>query len=181
MLTLNYSVDFSGWYGPMNRCAARARNPVPALDDVGEFMVGVTRRNLDDEGGAQKFVPLAESTLINRARYPHGRGEGRSAQPLFYKRRKTNEGERAVRMRAAVRILNAKPLIWTKKLYRDLRYVTGQAYVDVGSTFKYSWALFLGYAPSHLPARYPWVRTDADNETIVSLFVRHLLGPLGIH
>lgn len=187
MAALVYSVDFSGWYGPLALAQRRVQSLGPALDQVGKFMVGVTRRNLENEGGPRPFVPLAEATLINRARYP--RGPGTKAAPILYAHRRTHTGERAVRKDAARRMLGAKPLIWTRKLFRNLRHVVGDSYVDTGSTLLQSWRLFFGSrAPTRwghgplvsTPARYPFSRTPEDDGVIKALFVRHILGPLGI-
>lgn len=191
MSALLYSVDFEPWAAPLSIAARRARDMGPALRDIGELGVAFVRRNFDDGGGPNRWPDLAPSTLLNRARHPNGPSGG-AARKVFRARAQMGPAHareaavlerggrgRALRKAARAIIENAKPLIWTKALYRDIRAVVGGDFVDVGSTMVKSWTLFfgsrLGKKPV-VPARNPFGMTPGDEASILGIIARHVLG-----
>jgi hypothetical protein len=71
----------------------------------------------------------------------------------------------------------AKPLLWSRKLYRSIKSDAQADYVDVGSPIHYSRALFQGLQP-RLPGRWPFAFRSGDAEKISEIYARHIFGDL---
>lgn len=65
------------------------------------------------------------------------------------------------------------PLKKTLALYNDLRKLVADAYVDVGSTMRQSWALFLG--SSRIPARNPFDWRAGVLERCLDIYLRYIV------
>lgn len=190
MAQLLYSVDFEPWAAPLRQARDRMRNLRPALKEMGKIGVAVVQRNIDDRGGTIQWPDLSVATLIARARNPSGRANGGGRQ-VFKSRQNVgpatsrearvlgSTGRKAVTKRARGAIQSATPLKWTRELYRTIKAVVGDGYVDIGSPLKKSLTLFFGSRDGKkpvVPARSPFGFTPADMASMMRAYVGYVLG-----
>jgi phage gpG-like protein len=177
MAALDFEIDISGWENAFKGARRRLGNLNPAHRAIGPILVEMTRQNFDTSGGNGPTWPsLAESTLIARAENPSGKADisaaGGGAYRVFNKSGKVSKV--AARVMAA-----AKPLIWSKKLYRSIRFVIGSDYVDVGTDIMYARRLFFGWnGHPRTPARFPFRFRVGDAARIAAIYARHIFGGL---
>ncbi len=167
-VSLAYSIDMSGWTEPMRRMAAKARDLSDAHREIGELVLRRVRENFQSSGGHEKWAPLAESTLIARAR---GRTGGGKVYDRRYKKKTLTK-------RAMTIMANAKPLIFTARLLRSMTYVAVRDYVDIGTRIAYARRLFFGWnghGPK-TPARNPFGLAPGDQGQILAIYQRHIMG-----
>lgn len=65
------------------------------------------------------------------------------------------------------------PLKKTLALYNDLRKLVADVYVEVGSTMRQSWALFLG--SDRIPARNPFNWREGVLERCLDIYLRYIV------
>ena len=133
-----------------------------------DAIVDMVRENFDSSGGREQWKPLAVSTLLARARNPDGK-QGKAPRRILKKDGRINKA-------AARTISGAKPLLWSKALYRSIRFVPTSDYVDVGTPMIKGRTLFFGHSP--VPARSPFVFRDGDADKIGRIYARHFWGDL---
>jgi hypothetical protein len=171
-VNLAMQVDLSGWTGSLKRARSRLLDLTPAHREIGRLLVDMTRQNFDTSGGNDPWPSLAESTLIARAKNPSGKDDisaaGGGAHRVFNRSGKASKG--AARVMAA-----AKPLIWSKALYRSIRFVATTDWVDVGSSLIQSRRLFFGYSGKvKTPARNPFRFRVGDASKIARIYLGHI-------
>ncbi len=171
-MDLDFQIDMAPWVEAMAGAGQRVANMRPAHRAIGELLEDMTRQNIQAGGGNEPWPPLALSTLINRARDPSGRGK--VSRGVF-----TKKGTfKAAADRA---IMGAKPLIWSGKLLRSIRYDAQNEYCDVGTPMIKGRTLFFGgkgWHGSRVPARYPFRFRVGDVERISAIYVNHIFDGL---
>jgi hypothetical protein len=175
-MQLDFNIDVSGWETCFSGASRRLGNMTPAYREVGDLLVEMVRENFDTSGGVEPWAALKESTLLARARNPSGKDDisaaGGGAHKTHTKRGKLTK--KAQRVMAA-----AKPLIWSKALYRSIKTVPTSEYVDVGTPMIKGRTLFFGGKGWHgsiVPPRSPFAWREGDPEKISRIFARHIWG-----
>lgn len=166
-------IDLSAWTGSMAQARRRVNDLAPAHREIGGLLVEMTRQNFDTSGGNGETWPsLAESTLLARAANPSGKDDISAAGGGAHKVYNANG---KVSKRAANVMAAAKPLIWSKALYRSIRFIASADYVDVGSSFIYARRLFQGWTGHPAtPARWPFRFRVGDVSKIARIYLGHI-------
>jgi hypothetical protein len=173
-MNLSIGIDLSAWTRSLSSARSRIGNMAPANREVGKLLVDMVRQNFDTQGGNGPTWPsLAPSTLIARAMNPSGKDDisaaGGGAHKVFNRNGKVSK--------SAARVMaSAKPLIWSRALYRSIQFVATADYVDVGSPLLHSRRLFFGWtgAGPQTPARFPFRFRVGDKEKISRIFISHI-------
>ncbi len=192
-MEFSVSVDVSGMVKGFDGCRRRLANAEPAHRLIGrEVLVPMVRENFDTSGQGQ-WPELAPSTLLARARNPSGKADisraGGGAFRVFSSRRSMgpasraesrlmglSRGARGLTKRARKTVENVKPLIWSRALYRSMKAIATDEYVDVGTPMIKGRTLFFGRG--RVPARYPFHYRSGDVNAIRRIYVRHIFGKL---
>ncbi len=175
-MEMHIDIDVSGLVNGFSACQRRVNFLEPAHREIGALLQAATLDNFDTSGNAEGPWPsLAESTLIARAKNPTGKADtsvaGGGSYKWLTKRGKVTKG-------AARVISSAKPLIWSKALYRSIRFDATQDYVDVGTPMIKGRGLFFGLSKMRVPARNPFKFRPGLFQAIRRIYVRHIFGTL---
>lgn len=172
-MNFDMQIDLSAWTGSLARARQRLGNLAPAHREIGNVLVEMTRQNFDTSGGnGAPWPSLAESTLLARAANPSGKDDISAAGGGAHKIYNANG---KVSKRAARVMASAKPLIWSKALYRSIRFIATTDWVDVGSSLIYSRRLFQGWSGKpNTPARWPFRYRVGDASKIARIYLHHI-------
>ncbi len=173
-MILNYQVDVSGWENALAGGNRRLNNLTPVHREIGQLLVEMTRQNFDTSGGNEKWDPLEPSTLLQRARNPNGRDDISAAGGGPHR----THTKRGTLTKKAQRVMaSAKPLLWSKRLYRSMTYDPQRDYVDVGTPMIKARTLFFGgkgWHGSRVPARWPYRFRVGDAARIAGMYARYV-------
>lgn len=157
-MQLRLEANFDSWKRAIASAQENARALTPARRAAGEVLLDRVRANFTESGGPIDWEPLAPSTLLSRGRGASGKGV---------------RGSKGF----AKRIADAKPLIFTGKLFRSLAYALDvDGSIVVGSPLIQAARLFFGWdGPGpKTPARNPFHLRPRDLEKIARGFISHI-------